>query len=260
MHCHGHIAQHGFHAGGSHNHVWLIIVEGTVAYRNELALIIRVHNLDIGDRSLQGWRPVHQAVRAIDQPLIEQRFEDGLHRPGQSLIQGETLARPIHGITDGSHLILDDAAVAFLPLPHALNELLAGVIKAALAFSLFQAGFHLGLGGDTRVISTGQPQHLEALHALTARHVVHQGVVQGVAHVQLTGDVRRRQHDTERWLRAGSIRREVSLVYPALVEVLFYLCRVPCSRQLGGTVGADGTSSCAGGLGVQARCAHESPV
>ena len=65
------------------------------------------------------------------------------------------------------------------------------------------APFHHGLRGDAGVVGAGHPQGVVALHAPPADQHVLQRVVEGVAHVQGAGHVRRRDDDGVR-LRAGS--------------------------------------------------------
>jgi hypothetical protein len=94
------------------------------------------------------------------------------------------------------------------------------------------------LGCDTRVVGTGLPQGVFALHALVANHGIHDGLLEGVTHVQTAGDVRRRDHDAEAFLAFIAIRFEVALLFPMLVKRLFDLLglyvfsiisRLPCS-------------------------------
>ena len=51
------------------------------------------------------------------------------------------------------------------------------------------------LGRDAGVIGAGLPQHGAAAHPPEAHQRVLHRVVEGVAHVQAAGDVRRRHHD-----------------------------------------------------------------
>ena len=89
------------------------------------------------------------------------------------------------------------------------------------------------------MIGTGQPQGGIALHALAADNGINQRVVQCVAHMQLTGHIRRRQHDGIGLGLRIRIRSEVALFYPALIEVLFYGLWLPRLRQRIGAVGAN---------------------
>ncbi len=80
-------------------------------------------------------------------------------------------------------------------------------------------------------------QHLVALHALTAGEHVHEGVVEGVTHVQAAGDVRRRQDDRVPGLVARGVGLEVAGVDPLLVELRFDGAGVPAlGKGVGGVL------------------------
>ena len=226
------VAKHCLHTGGGNDQVRLVVVERAVADGDELALDVLVHHLDVGDSSLQHRRPVDQAVVAVDQPAVVELLEDGLHGAREAVVKREALARPVHRVADGAHLRGDSAAVLLFPLPDALDELLAPVVVAVLALFRLELGLHLGLGGNAGVVHARQPKHLEALHALAAHQRIHQRVVERVAHVQLAGHVRRRQHDRVRGLVRLRIRREIPGVDPAFVQVAFVGAGLPRLGQL----------------------------
>ena len=76
-----------------------------------------------------------------------------------------------------------------------LHQFLAAEVVARLLLLLAEAPFHHGLRGDAGVIGAGHPQGVVALHAPPADQHVLQRVVEGVAHVQGAGHVRRRDDD-----------------------------------------------------------------
>ena len=227
----GDVAEHRLHAGGGDDDVRLGVIHRAVAEGHQLALDVLVHDLDVGDGGLEHRGPVDQAVRTVDEPAVVELLEDGLHGAGQALVEGEALAGPVDGVTDGAHLVGDGAAVLLLPLPHLGDELLTAVVVAVLALGLLEHRLDLGLGRDTRVVHARQPQHLVALHALAARERVHESVVERVAHVELAGDVRRREDDGVRRLVASRVGREMSGVDPALVQPGLHRLRIPGLRQ-----------------------------
>ena len=47
-----------------------------------------------------------------------------------------------------------------------------------------QLALHHDLRGNAGVIRAGQPKRVEAAHAVIAREAVHDGLVEGMAHVQ----------------------------------------------------------------------------
>ena len=71
-----------------------------------------------------------------------------------------------------------------------------------------------GLRGDAGVIGAGHPQGVVALHAPPADQHVLQRVVEGVAHVQGAGHVRRRDDDGERLAARVGPAVEVAVLVP----------------------------------------------
>lgn len=92
------------------------------------------------------------------------------------------------------------------------------------------------LGSDTRVVGTGLPQSVFTLHALVANHGIHDGLLEGMTHMQTAGDVRRRDHDAEGLFAFIAVRLEIALLFPVLVKRLFDILGLyvfplfPCCR------------------------------
>ena len=53
------------------------------------------------------------------------------------------------------------------------------------------------LRGDARVVDAGNPDGVAAFHAVVAGQAVHNGLVEGMTHVQRAGYIGRRQLDGE---------------------------------------------------------------
>ena len=115
-------------------------------------------------------------------------LEDRLDGPGQALVEGEPLARPVHAVAEAAHLLADRAAGLTLPLPDLLDEGLTTDLVPVDPL-VAELPVHQGLRRDAGVIHAGQPQHLVPLHAPAPGEHVHEGVVERVAHVQTAGDV-----------------------------------------------------------------------
>ena len=76
------------------------------------------------------------------------------------------------------------------------------------------------LRGDAGVVGARLPQRVVAPHAVVADQRVHQGVLEGVAHVQRAGDVGRRQHDAVGVGLPGSVGGlEIAVRFPQRVPV-----------------------------------------
>ena len=101
-------------------------------------------------------------------------------------------------------------------VPEALQELLPGEVVAGLALGL-ELALHHHLGGDAGVVDAGNPEGVEALGPLEAREGVVQGEHQGMAHVQVAGDVGGRDDDGPGLLAALGPAFEDPGVLPGLV-------------------------------------------
>ena len=73
------------------------------------------------------------------------------------------------------------------------------------------------LRGDARVVGTGNPGGVAAFHAVVSGQAVHNGLVEGMAHVQRAGYVGRRQLDGKRRFGQIHIGLEITLGLPVLI-------------------------------------------
>ena len=160
-----------------------------------LALDLARLDLEVGDGGLELRVPVHQALVAIDQPVLMQLHEHLADRRRKALVEGEPLARPVAGGAEAAKLAGDRATGLRLPVPDALEEGLASHVAAALIAGGGELALHHHLGGDARVVGAGQPQHRLAPHPPKARQHILQGGVQRVTEMERARHVRRRDDD-----------------------------------------------------------------
>ena len=211
------IAHHRLRTGGGDDDIAAAVGE-RVADIPEVARLVDILDLRVGERRQAVRAPVDDAAALVDQALIVELAERLAHGLGAALVHREAGAGPV---TARAHLLLllDDAvAVLFLPLPHALQELLAAEVVARQALLGAQFLFDLDLRGDARVVGAGEPQGGVALHALKARQDVLQRRVHCMAHVQLAGDVRRRHDDGKRLFVRVGLGLEAVVVHPHLID------------------------------------------
>ena len=227
---HGGIAQHGLGTGGGQLQLLTGLLDG-VQQVPEVAVLLLILHLGVGDGGLAGGTPVDHTVTAIDETLLVQTDEDLLHRLTATLVHGEALALPVTAGADGLQLADDTVAVLLFPSPGALQEAVAA--QHLLGQTLGTHGLnHLRLGGDGCVVGAGHPQSLIALHTTPADEDILQGVVQSVTHVQLTGDVGRGHHDGVGLLLvavlifgvSGGV--EIVAINPELIDALFHFLRL----------------------------------
>ena len=103
---------------------------------------------------------------------------------------------------------------------HTLEELLTTEVVTGQALLLAEVLLYFNLGCNTGVIGARHPQRLVALHTLGADEDILQGLVECVAHVQLAGNIRRRNNDGVRFLVRIDLGVEEAGVYPELVQLV----------------------------------------
>ena len=80
----------------------------------------------------------------------------------------------------------------------------------------------LDLGSDTCMVGAGLPQCIVALHSLITDQDILHGVVQCMSHVELSGDIWGRDHDSEGSLTMIYLRMKILFVKPLLIQSVFY--------------------------------------
>ena len=195
----GNVAKHGFGAGGGHGQA-AATVRQRVGDVPQVAVFLGAFDFEVGDGGLEHRIPVDQTLAAVDQALLieaDKGFGDDV---AELVVHGEVFAAPVDAGTHAAHLAGDGVAAVFLPLPDPGDEVLArfgrGGAHVVTADALFlQLALDDDLRGDAGVVGAGDPGGVVAHHAVVAREAVHDGLVEGVAHVQRAGDVGRRQLD-----------------------------------------------------------------
>jgi len=100
-----------------------------------------------------------------------------------------------------------------LPFPNTLEEAVAAQVVARLALGLELALDH-DLRCDTGMVGARHPVGIVALHAVAADQDVHEGLLEGMPHVQRARDVGRRELDAI-GLRTGIARMaEIAALLP----------------------------------------------
>ena len=116
---------------------------------------------------------------------------------GQRGVGAATTASLTKRAAEAAELPEDVGAVLILPNVHLLDEVLATEVVTCLLTLFPQLLLDDDLRGDARVISPGDPEHIEAAHAVPAAQEVLHGDRQRVAEVERASDVGRRQADRE---------------------------------------------------------------
>ena len=148
--------------------------------------------------------PVDQAFAAIDQALvvhIDKDLDDGVvevailtsRRTGRAG-HGKGFAVPIGAGAQTLQLANNRAAGFDLLIPNARQELVPPHITARRLAILRHLALGHHLRGNARMVGAGLPKGVIPLHPVPAHQNILQRVVEGMAHVQAAGDIRRRDH------------------------------------------------------------------
>ena len=210
------VPQHGLGPRRRHDEV-AAVVQRVLEMPKMARLLLRDH-FQVRQSRFQHRIPVDQPFTAVDRSVPIQTNEGLGDRLGELGIHRELVALPVHRGAQPAQLPGDRAARGAFPLPDFGNEGLAPEIEPAPAGRV-QLALHHHLRGDAGVIGAGLPQRIEATHAPVPDQGVHDGVLERVAHVQRSGDVRRRNDD--RVGRPTAARLEISVGFPAFVDARF---------------------------------------
>ena len=208
------IAEHGLGARGGDNDILLAVdrLGQRIAQVPQVALLVLVLGLVVRDGGGAVGAPVDDALAAIDQAVMIPVAEDLAHGLRVVLVHGEALVVEVDGAAHALDLFDDDAAVLVGPVPAGVDKLVATDLQAADALAL-ELLVDLGLRGDTGMVGAQHPARGLAAHAGHTDNGVLDGVIGGVAHVELAGHIGRRNGD-------GAVAHTLAALVVAAVEPL----------------------------------------
>ena len=168
-----------------------------------------------------GGAPVHHAFATVNETFFVEVHKHAHDAAIVVFIKSKALAAPVTGGAKLLELIDDDVALFVFPFPDFFDQLFTSQIIAVFDDALFfERLFHHVLRGQTCVVSAWQPEHFLPCHACTAAQDVLNGIIQDMAHVQNTCDVRRRDDDGVSWARladTSGIGFKAFVIQPALI-------------------------------------------
>ena len=234
MYGHAGVTKHSLGTGGCNRDERLGVILKWVTDVVEIAIHILVINFQIAEGRSAAGAPVDDALVAVDTTLFVKVYEGGANSLGRPRVQGESKTVPISGNAQTAGLLMDDATGLANVTPNSFQELLTAKVMAAGAFG-GQLSLNCPLRRDTGVVGTGQPQGWHSAHPAPANQSVFNGLFQGMAQVQLPGDVGR-GHDYHVGLLAlYDLGVEIALVLPVLVDALFNVGCVVRTGHLSGS-------------------------
>ncbi len=218
---HRDVAQHGFRTRGGDRQMAAAIGQRVADVPHRTVLFLG-HDFEVGHRGAQHRVPVDQALAAIDQALFEQSHEHFGHGLRQPVVHREVFAAPVGRGAQAAHLAGDGGAGLFFPFPHFFDEFFAAQVMARNLLRI-ELPFDHDLGGDAGMVGAGNPRRVEAAHAVVARQAIHDGLVEGMPHVQGAGHVGRRQLDAERRFAGVGGGAEIPALFPFGAPEFFYV-------------------------------------
>ena len=208
------VAEHGLGARGGDDDIVLAVdrLGQRIAQVPQVALLVLVLGLVVRDGGGAVGAPVDDALAAIDQAVMIPVAEDLAHGLDIVLVHGEALVVKVNRAAHALDLLDDDAAVLVGPVPAGVDKLVATDLQAADALA-FELLIDLGLRGDTGMVGAQHPARGLAAHAGHTDNGVLDGVIGGVAHVELAGHIGRRNGD-------GAVAHTLAALVVAAVEPL----------------------------------------
>ena len=210
------VTKHSFRPCRSHLNVAVLALY-RILDMPEVALLLGVFDLRVRKCGDTVRTPVDYSVTSIYKSLVVEVYEYLADCLRAALVHSEALARPVAGSAELLELTYDAVSVLMLPVPDSLKEFFSAKVVACEPLVYSELLLDLYLRCDTRVVCSGNPKGVVALHSLIADENVLQGFVESVSHMELTRYVRGR--NDHRKMRRGIIYvgGEISLFRPVFV-------------------------------------------
>ena len=220
----GGIAEHRLGSGGGKLKLLARLLYG-VKKMPEVAVLLVIFDLRVGNRGLAAGAPVDHPVASVDKVFFIKAHKDFAHGLAAALVEGEAFSVPIAGGTELLELLDDASAVSGFPLPCSFEETVAADIVLGDAFFLHRLDY-LRLGSYRSVVGAGHPKGIVALHSLPADKDILESVIKSVTHVKLAGDIRRRDNDRVGLFALLGLCVEVFALEPKIINTIFDILRV----------------------------------
>ena len=151
--------------------------------------------------------------------------EEAHHCPRVTVVHREPVAHVVEREPERAELLHDLAAVVADEVPAPLDERRAAEVAIVDSFGGEPPHHHV-LERDAGVVVPRLPERVEVAHAVEADEHVLARAVEGVAHVQPVGDVRRRHADDVGRARIVGVRVVEALFLPGLLPTLLDALRL----------------------------------
>ena len=189
----------------------------------EMACLILIFYFCIGNGCVTYRTPVDDSCTLVNPAFFMHFTENFRNSLVAAFIHGKTLSVPVAGRAQFFQLGNDTSAVLFFPLPCALQK--AFTTQIMLINSLFFQRFdNFYFCCDGSMVCTWLPKCIVSLHSLiTDQNILH-GIVQCMAHMQLSCDIWGWNHNGKWFLGMIYFGMEILLFQPfgisAILNVL----------------------------------------
>ena len=232
VNCYCSIAGQSFRTGGCNHQAAAFFFNYRVVDVPEMARVVLMLNLDIAQCGVAVYAPVGDTGAFVNQALFKQSAENLANSLGAAFIHSEALTLPVAGNAQMLQLVDNAVAVLLLPFPNAFQELFAAQVITGFAFLFFDNLFNLNLGCQACMVIAGHPQGVVPHHAVPADQDILQGIIQCMAHMQLTGDVRWGDNNTEGFLALFYFGMKITMLFPEFIPFLLYGSRIINLRDI----------------------------
>ena len=229
MHAHGGVAEHCLGPRGRELDRaigWLAgCVDDRIGERPERSVDLLLVDLVVGDGGSEEGIPIHQPLPAVDQPVAKHAKERPPDCPRADRVQREPRPPPIARGTDPGQLREDPLLVGVLPVPNAVDQLLAANVVPGQTLLFEHSPFDDRLRRDAGVVGAGHPQRFPPLLTPQSGQQVLERAVESVTEMQSTRDVRKRNDDRVRVAPGPRIGVEDAPLPPGLEPLRLHVGR-----------------------------------
>ena len=223
------ITRDGFRTGGRDLDVFPLFACDRVIKVPEMSDFILMLDFNVGECRLAARAPVRDAEALINQAFFIEGNENFANGTRTDIVHGEAFTGPVAGRAETADLQTDAVAVFFLPLPYTFQEFFTAEVIFIETF-FRDLLFDLDLRRDAGMVFARQPQDIVTLHSLVTNQDILKSIVECMPHVQLAGNIRRRQHDAVRFFFRVRFIMEYTMIFPEAIPFLFDLTGVVFSQ------------------------------
>ena len=185
----------------------------------EKSVLILMHDLCIRNRGLAYRTPVDDPGAFVNIAFLIETDKYLLNSLGAAFIHGKALTLPVCRCSQLFQLIDDLSAVLLFPCPGMFHKFLTADLVLVNTF-LTKLLCYLNLCSDGCMVSSRLPESLIALHSFETDQDILHGLIQCMAHMQLSCYIGRRHYNCKRFFVRINFCMKVPVVHPFFVQTI----------------------------------------